>query len=93
MQEILLTVSALQALVLIAGAVLLLLGKSAGRPAVLIGSAWGFFGGLITATYGGEYGVAAQSAASPFYLILGGGVPMVFVKPLRSWVIGRVRRV
>jgi hypothetical protein len=70
-QEILLGVSALLAVVLVAGAILLLFGKSAGRPAVLIGSAWGFFGGLIAATYGGEYGLAAQSAASPFYLIVG----------------------
>ncbi|NKY28274.1 hypothetical protein [Nocardia gamkensis] len=70
-QEILLGVSALLAVVLVAGAILMLFGKSAGRPAVLTGSAWGFFGGLITATYGGEYGLAARSAASPFYLIVG----------------------
>jgi len=88
-QEILLTVSALQALVLIAGAVLLLLGKSAGRPAVLIGSAWGFFGGLITATYGGEYGVAAQSAASPFYLILGAALCSVAFGAIATGPPGR----
>ncbi|BDU03527.1 hypothetical protein [Nocardia sputorum] len=88
-QEILLAVSALQALVLIAGAVLLLLGKSAGRPAVLIGSAWGFFGGLITATYGGEYGVAAQSAASPFYLILGAALCSVALVAIATSPPGR----
>ncbi|WP_063048351.1 hypothetical protein [Nocardia arthritidis] len=73
-QEILLAVSALLAVVMVAGAILLLLGKPAGRPVVLIGSSWGFFGGLIAATYGGEYGLAAQSAASPFYLIVGASV-------------------
>ncbi|WP_157172624.1 hypothetical protein [Nocardia exalbida] len=89
-QEILLGVSALLAVVLVAGAILLLFGKSAGRPAVLIGSAWGFFGGLITATYGGEYGLAARSAASPFYLIVGAALCTVALGAIVTSPLGRL---
>jgi hypothetical protein len=88
-QEILLGVSALLAVVLVAGAILMLFGKSAGRPAVLIGSAWGFFGGLITATYGGEYGLAARSAASPFYLIVGAALCTVALAAIVTSPLGR----
>ncbi|MEU1997052.1 hypothetical protein ABZ511_21565 [Nocardia gamkensis] len=89
-QEILLGVSALLAVVLVAGAVLMLFGRSAGRPAVLIGSAWGFFGGLITATYGGEYGLAARSAASPFYLIVGAALCTVALGSIVTSPLGRL---
>ncbi|MFI9413540.1 hypothetical protein [Nocardia gamkensis] len=89
-QEILLGVSALLAVVLVAGAILMLFGKSAGRPAVLIGSAWGFFGGLITATYGGEYGLAARSAASPFYLIVGAALCTVALGAIVTSPLGRL---
>ncbi|MFG3616175.1 hypothetical protein [Nocardia sp. NPDC047654] len=88
-QEILLGVSALLAVVLVAGAILMLFGKSAGRPAVLIGSAWGFFGGLITATYGGEHGLAARSAASPFYLIVGAALCTVALGAIVTSLLGR----
>lgn len=76
-QENLLVVSALLAVVLIVGAILVLLGKPAGRESVLIGAGWGCFGGLIAATYGNQYGLSAESPGSPLFLTIGAALSLI----------------
>ncbi|MGX1762855.1 hypothetical protein ACWIG5_39195, partial [Streptomyces lydicus] len=73
---------------------LYLSGKPLGRPMLLIGGAWTFAGGLISAVYGGERGLAVDAEFSFLVLVCGAVValtatvlalatpPMTSVQPL-----------
>ncbi|MFR9773896.1 hypothetical protein [Nocardia sp. SC052] len=88
-QENLLVVSALLAVVLIVGGILLLLGKPAGRESVLIGAGWGFFGGLLAATYGNQYGLSAETPGSPLFLIVGAALSLIALVTVGTSPLGR----
>ncbi|AFT98098.1 hypothetical protein [Nocardia brasiliensis] len=69
--EILLVVSAFMAGILALGGLLYLAGKPLGRPMLLIGGAWTFAGGLVSAVYGGERGLAVDAEFSFMVLVCG----------------------
>ncbi|MFF3221284.1 hypothetical protein ACFYV7_00690 [Nocardia suismassiliense] len=56
--QVLLIVSVLMAGLLALGNLLSMLGKPAGRQMEIIGAAWLVVGGLLSVTYGGDYGLA-----------------------------------
>ncbi|ASF10685.2 hypothetical protein NBRGN_027_03260 [Nocardia brasiliensis NBRC 14402] len=73
---VLLVVSAFMAGVLALGGLLYLSGKPLGRPMLLIGGAWTFVGGLISAVYGGERGLAVDAEFSFLVLVCGAVVAL-----------------
>ncbi|MEU7139419.1 hypothetical protein ABZ942_08240 [Nocardia sp. NPDC046473] len=75
--EALLIVSVLMALVLIVGSFLSMIGKPSGRPLEIIGSAWVFIGGLFSVTFGGEHGLAAESFAHCYMIVIGAALGLI----------------
>ncbi|WP_338770554.1 hypothetical protein V7968_08075 [Nocardia vulneris] len=74
--EILLVVSAFMAGILALGGLLYLGGKPLGRPMLLIGGAWTFVGGLVSAVYGNERGLAIDAETSFMALVCGATVAL-----------------
>ncbi|WP_194832569.1 hypothetical protein [Nocardia sp. XZ_19_369] len=74
--QVLLIVSVLMAGLLALGNLLSMLGKPAGRQMEIIGAAWLVVGGLISVTYGGDYGLS-DSFILAAMIIIGAALALI----------------
>ncbi|MFI9405717.1 hypothetical protein [Nocardia sp. NPDC052316] len=75
--QVLLIVSVLMAGILALGNLLSMIGKPVGRQLEIIGAAWLVVGGLISVTYGGDHGLAAESFLLADMIIVGAALALI----------------